>query len=52
LSADKERSRARAIMEFPQTTGLSRRRDEGRAEALLLALYARNQETGNASTSD
>jgi crossover junction endodeoxyribonuclease RuvC len=51
LSADKERSRARAIMEFPQTTGLSRRRDEGRAEALLLALYAKTQETkNNAST--
>ncbi len=45
LNADKERSRARAIMEFPQTTGLSRKKDEGRAEALLLALYAKKQET-------
>lgn len=49
LTADKERSRARAIMEFPAVTGLARKRDEGRAEALLLALYAHNQETGNAA---
>jgi crossover junction endodeoxyribonuclease RuvC len=45
LNADKERSRARAIMEFPAVTGLARKRDEGRAEALLLALHARNLET-------
>jgi hypothetical protein len=39
LSRDKERSRALAIQRFPAVTGLSRKKDEGRAEALLLALY-------------
>jgi hypothetical protein len=43
LDRDKEKSRALAIRTFPQTTGLSRKRDDGRAEALLLALY--HQET-------
>jgi crossover junction endodeoxyribonuclease RuvC len=39
LNQDKERSRQRAIQLFPTTSGLSRRKDEGRAEALLLAAH-------------
>lgn len=41
LGKDKERSRELAIRTFPTVEGLSRKKDEGRAEALLLALYAR-----------
>lgn len=40
LSADKETSRARALQMFPATSEhFARKRDHGRAEAALLALY-------------
>jgi crossover junction endodeoxyribonuclease RuvC len=39
LSSDKERSRQLAIQQYPMTTGLSRKKDDGRAEALLLARF-------------
>ena len=41
LGKDKEASRLRAMQLFPQAD-LRRKRDHGRAEALLLALYGRN----------
>lgn len=39
LTREKEKSRQLAIQKFPAVTGLERRKDEGRAEALLIALY-------------
>jgi len=40
LSRDKEESRAKAIQLFPQRAELfKRRKDDGRAEAALIALY-------------
>jgi crossover junction endodeoxyribonuclease RuvC len=39
LTSDKEKARAFAIRTFPAVEGLSRKRDAGRAEALLLAYY-------------
>ena len=39
LNSDKERSRQLAIQLFPAVTGLSRKKDDGRAEALLLARF-------------
>ena len=42
LSNDKELSRALAIRTFPNVTGLSRKKDHGRAEALLLAQFLKS----------
>lgn len=39
LSADKERSRAIAIQLYPTLEGLTRKKDHGRAEALLIARW-------------
>lgn len=39
LDSDKEKSRARALQLYPGLQGLSRKRDAGRAEALLMARY-------------
>lgn len=41
LTSDKEKCRAFAIRQFPAVAGLGRKRDVGRAEALLLAHYHR-----------
>ena len=44
LSQDKERSRHAALTLYPgQSTHLARKKDHGRAEALLLAHYAKEQ---------
>lgn len=44
LSRDKELSRSRAIDLYPgQSTRLARKKDHGRAEALLIAHYAKEQ---------
>ena len=45
LTSDKERSRAKAMQMFP-TAPLSHKRDEGRAESLLLAEYLRRLRSG------
>lgn len=48
LGRDKEQSRARALELFPALADdLKRKKDEGRAEALLLALYGKMQERGD-----
>jgi crossover junction endodeoxyribonuclease RuvC len=39
LDSDAEKSRALAIRRFPGVTTLARKKDHGRAEALLLALW-------------
>ena len=39
LNSDAEKSRALAIRRFPGVTTLARKKDHGRAEALLLALW-------------
>jgi len=39
LGSDKEAARALAIRTFPEITGLSRKKDQGRAEALLLGAF-------------
>jgi crossover junction endodeoxyribonuclease RuvC len=39
LDSDKERARAMAIRLFPAVSGLGRKKDHGRAEALLLARW-------------
>ena len=39
LNNDGEKSRALAIRQFPDATQLSRKKDHGRAEALLIALW-------------
>lgn len=44
LNADKEKSRALAIRLYPGARGLDRKRDAGRAEALLLAHWYRNHD--------
>ncbi|GJE41332.1 hypothetical protein [Methylobacterium soli] len=40
LSSDKEQSRALAIRTWPASRDFARKKDDGRAEAALLALYA------------
>jgi len=40
LDTDKEKSRALAIRLYPAVTDLARKKDHGRAEALLMARYA------------
>lgn len=40
LSADKEQARGLAIRQWPGSRAFSRKKDHGRAEAALLALYA------------
>lgn len=39
LSADKEKSRLLAILTFPESSAFSRKKDDGRAEAALIAVY-------------
>ena len=39
LDSDKEKARALAISKWPECTHFSRKKDHGRAEAALLALY-------------
>ena len=46
VSADKEQARAKARERWP-TASLSRKKDHGRAEALLLAEYLRRQENAS-----
>lgn len=40
---DKEAARQKALKLFPSCEGIKRKKDHNRAEALLLALYVRNQ---------
>jgi crossover junction endodeoxyribonuclease RuvC len=49
LGKDKEQARGRAIQLFPQAD-LRRRKDHGRAEALLLAYYGHNQRSNHHGT--
>lgn len=42
LTSDKEKARALAIRMYPHVSGLTRVKDHGRAEALLLASYLRD----------
>ncbi len=47
VTADKETSRKRAISLAPMLADrLSRKKDDGRAEAILIALYACRQKAG------
>ena len=39
LGADKERGRALALSRFPTVSGLDRKKDHGRADALLMILW-------------
>ena len=43
LGADKEAARALALKRFPHVDNLDRKRDAGRAEALLIALWFEEQ---------